>query len=143
MKVKEIMHNITKLPANATVVEAANVMDQKVIGSVLVEENNKLVGIVTERDIIRKIVARKQDANKTTIKEIMNSPIITIDAETSILDASNLIANNNIRRLVITENDKIVGIITANNIAKNLRYVMVKKVIEMSGSEHFRPDYNK
>ncbi|MBI5206628.1 MAG: CBS domain-containing protein [Candidatus Firestonebacteria bacterium] len=143
MKVEEIMHVVTKLPYDTSVTEAANVMDQKVIGSILVEENGKVIGIVTERDILRKIVAKRQNADKLTIKEIMNAPLITVEADTDIYDASKIIANNNIRRLIITEKDKIVGIVTASNIAKNLRYVIGKKVVSISGSKHFRPNYEK
>ncbi len=136
MKVKDIMHNVTKMPFSATVVEAANVMDQKNIGSILVEENKKVVGIVTERDILKKIVAKQKNADKVTIKEIMNFPILTIDSDTSVMEASNIIATKNIRRLIITEKNEIVGIVTASTLAKNLRYVMGKKVISLSSSEH-------
>ncbi|MEW6087766.1 MAG: CBS domain-containing protein [bacterium] len=141
MKVKEIMHNVTKLPLNTNVTEAAIVMDQKAIGSVLVEENNNVVGMVTERDILRKVVAKKLNADKVTIKQIMNAPLITVDSETSILDASGILAGKKIRRLVITEKDKIVGIVTANDIAKNLGFVIGQRVVNISKSSGFRPNY--
>lgn len=141
MKVKEIMKNVTKLSFNTTIAEAAGVMDQKAIGSILVEEKNKVIGMVTERDILRKVVAKRLNTDRLTIKEIMNAPLITIDAETNIMDASNIIATKNIRRLILTEKDEIVGIVTASDIAKNLKFVIAKKVIDISSSGgHFRSD---
>jgi CBS domain-containing protein len=142
MKVKEIMKNVTKLPFNTTIAAAAGVMDQKLIGSVLVEEKGKVVGMVTERDILRKVVAKRLNAERTTIKDIMNAPLITIDAETDILDASNIIATRNIRRLILTEKNEIVGIVTASDIAKNLKFVIAKKVVDISSTGgHFRSNY--
>lgn len=142
MKVKEIMKSVTKLSFNTTVAEAASVMDQKVIGSVLVEEKGKVTGMVTERDILRKVVAKRLNADRTTIKDIMNAPLITVDSETDILDASNIIATKNIRRLILTEKGEIVGIVTANDIAKNLKFVIAKKVVDISNTGgHFRPNY--
>ncbi|MDD5773579.1 MAG: CBS domain-containing protein [bacterium] len=142
MKVKEIMKDVTKLPSNTVIADAAGIMDQKVIGSVLVEEKGKVTGMVTERDILRKVVAKRLNADRVTIKDIMNAPLITVDSETDILDASNILAAKKIRRLVLTENNKIVGIITANDIAKNLKFVIAKKVVDISSTgSHFRPNY--
>lgn len=143
MKVKDVMHHVTKLQFNTTVADTAIVMDHKIIGSVLVEENNKVIGMVTERDILRKVVAKRKDPEKVIIKDIMNAPLITADSDISIEEASSIIANNKIRRLIITEKDKIVGIVTASTIAKNIGLITVKKILEMSSSEHFRPDYDK
>ncbi len=142
MKVKEIMKDVTKLPSNTAVADAAGVMDQKVIGSVLVEEKGKVIGMVTERDILRKVVAKRLNADRVTIKDIMNAPLITVDSETDILDASNILAAKKIRRLILTEKDTIIGIITANDIAKNLKFVIAKRVVDISSTgSHFRPNY--
>ena len=143
MNVKEAMHNITKLDADTLISEAAKIMDRKSIGSVLVEENNKVVGIMTERDILRKIVAKGIDPNKTTAREIMNSPLITADADTSIEEASDIMAKHGIRRLVIMEDNKIAGIITVRAIAENVRYSIGKRILEDKESEHYRPSYGK
>lgn len=142
MNLKEIMKSVNKLPSNTTIAQAAEIMDQKVIGSALVEEKGKVIGMVTERDILRKVVAKRLNVDKTTIKDIMNAPLITIDCETDILDASNILATKNIRRLILTENGTIVGIVTSNDIAKNLKFVVAKKVVDISSSGgHFRPSY--
>jgi CBS domain-containing protein len=137
------MHNVTKISSDTTIAEAARIMDQKVIGSVLVEENGNVIGVMTERDILRKIVAKGKNPEETTVKEIMNTPLITIDANSSLEEASNVMTKHEIRRLIITENDAIVGIITARGIAKNMRYSLGKRVLKNYKTEHYRPSYGK
>ena len=127
MRVKEIMHGVTKIPFWSTVSEAARIMDEKSIGSVLIEENRRVIGIVTERDILRKIVAKGKNPDKVKVKDIMNDPIITIDANEDILEASKIMDEKRIRRLIVVENGQIVGKITANSISRNLKYMIIRE----------------
>jgi len=124
MQVKEIMHNVLRISADISVSKAAAIMDEKLIGSVLVEEKGKAIGIMTERDILRKVVAKGKNPDYLTVKEIMNSPLITINADEDITEASRKMCEKRIRRLIVVENGKIVGKVTANSISRNLRYVM-------------------
>ncbi len=124
MKVSEAMHNVTRVNYMMTAAEAAKIMDAKVIGSVLIEKDRKIVGMMTERDILRKIVAKGRDPASTAVHEIMTSPLITVNSDSDLGTASRIMDQHRIRRLIVTEEDKIVGIITARNLAKNLRYVM-------------------
>lgn len=127
MQVRDIMHSATKISSNIGISEAARIMEQKLIGSVLVEENGKIIGIMTERDILRKVVARSKNPDELKARDIMSSPLITIDADASIEEASSLMDEKRIRRLVVTENGKIVGKITANEISRNLRLILAKE----------------
>ena len=136
MKVKEIMHPATKVPSDTTISEAARIMDQKLIGSVLIEENNKTIGIMTERDILRKIVAKGINPDKTKVKHIMSYPIITIDINEDVMEASKKMDQNRIRRLVVTEKGKIIGKVTVNSIARNFKYALARSM-----SAYTRPDY--
>jgi len=136
MLVKEIMHNVTKLPHHITISEAARIMDKKSIGSVLIEENNRIIGIMTERDILRKIIAKGKNPDEIKVKDIMNYPIITIDSNEHILEASKKIDDHKIRRLIVIENGEIVGKVTANSIARNLKYA-----IASHSSVYTRPEY--
>ncbi len=136
MKVKEIMHNATKISSESTISEAARIMDEKLIGSVLIEENSKIIGIMTERDILRKIVAKGENPDKLKVKDIMNQPLLTIDANEDIVEASKKMDKHKIRRLVVTENDKIVGKVTANSIARNIKYLSFRKI-----PVYTRPEY--
>ena len=127
MRVKEIMHHVMKIPFWSSISEAARMMDEKSIGSVLIEENGRVIGIMTERDILRKIVAKGKNPDKVKVKDIMNYPIETIDANEDIVDASKIMDEKRIRRLVVVENGKIVGKITANSISRNLKYMVVRE----------------
>ena len=140
MKVKEIMHQATKVPSDTSISEAAGIMDKKSIGSVLVEEDKEVVGIMTERDILRKIVAKGKNPDSTKVKDIMNYPLITIDADENILKAGEIMDENRIRRLIVTENGKIVGKVTANSIARNMRYMSVRDITS-GRKEYTRPEY--
>ncbi|MBI4010354.1 MAG: CBS domain-containing protein [Candidatus Aenigmarchaeota archaeon] len=135
MKVKEVMHSITKLPSHTTIVDAAIAMDKKTIGSILVEENCETIGIVTERDILRKIVAKGRDPSKVAIKEIASNPLITVDENATLAEASEKMAKQNIRRLVVTSGNKIVGVITTRDVSNNVNYLLAK------GATAYLPSY--
>ena len=126
MQIKELMHNATKLSSDTTISEAAKIMDKRSIGSVLIEENGKVIGIMTERDILRKIVAKGKNPDELRVKHIMSSPLITIDADEDVVKAGEKMDHHRIRRLVVTQNGEIIGKVTANSIARNLKYALVK-----------------
>ena len=136
MLVNDIMHNATKLPSDTIVSEAAAMMEQKSIGSVLVEKNNKIMGIMTGGDILRKIVAKGENSDVLRVKDIMSYPIITIEANEDIEAASRKMCHNKIRRLVVTENNEIIGKITANSISRSIKYLSVRE-----SPVYTRPEY--
>lgn len=143
MKVKEIMHAITRLPSYITVSKAAKIMDEKSIGSALVEENGKAIGVMTERDILRKVVAKGKSPDKMTLKDIMNKPIITIDAEDDVVEASKKMDEHKIRRLIVIKNGEIVGKVTANSISRNFKYLLLKEHTAYAKQEPYTPqEYN-
>ena len=130
------MHNVTKISSDTSVSKAANIMDQNHIGSMLVEKDDKVIGIMTERDILRKIVAKGKNPDILRVKDIMSYPIITIDANEHVLEASAKIDKHRVRRLIVTENDEIIGKVTANSIARNLKYSLTKGT-----SDYVMPEY--
>lgn len=142
MNIKDIMHSPTRVRSNTPIEEATKLMDQKGIGSVLVEENGNIIGMMTERDILKKVVAAGRKCGETIVKDIMNSPLITLDINAGIEEASNLMAVHHIRRLVITEKDEIVGIVTARDLAKMLRYSLGRSIKDLDFTHH-KPDYNR
>jgi len=129
MKVKDIMHGITMTGGDISVLDAARLMSKKDIGSVLIEED-ECIKIVTERDILKRVVARNRDVENTKISEIMSRCAHTIDSEKDIFYASDMLNKYNIRRLPVTEGGKIVGIITARDVAKSLAYISARKFQE-------------
>jgi len=144
MKIREIMSkNPVKTIVESTVSDAVKIMDEKNIGSILIEEDNRIIGIITERDILRKIVAKNRNPEKTQVKDIMCSPLITIDAEKTIEEANQLMDQNKIRRLPVEEDGNIVGIITLRDVSNNLKYSLGKSIIKDEGTNYYRPSYGK
>jgi len=118
-KVKDIMHGITVISPKASVTEAASIMDSKDIGSLLVEENGKMIGIITERDVV-KVVANGDKPDHVKVSEVMASKLQTIDANADIIEASEIMKIHHIRRLPVVENGKFVGMITARGVGESV-----------------------
>jgi len=100
------------------VLEAAQVMAEKRIGSLLVLEAEKIVGIVTETDLARKVIAAGLSSSNTSVKAVMNYPLIQIDINRTIRDASRLMAEARIRHLAVTEDNKMVGLLSVRDLVK-------------------------
>lgn len=128
MKAHDIMHQAVHVPGTLTVAAAARLMDQKRMDSVLVE-HGALIGIFTERDILRKVVARGLDPAKTHVADIMSYPLHTIDTDCDVEDASDLMEKHDIRRLVVTDKGKITGILSSTCIARNIKYITARRLM--------------
>ena len=100
----------------ASVLDATKEMKSERVGSIIIAENGKAIGILTESDILRKIVAEEKDAAKISVEEIMSSPPITIDINAPVEDAIRIMGKKNIRRLPVVEDGKLVGMITERDI---------------------------
>ena len=101
---------------HSTAQEAAKRMRSKKVSSlVVIEKGDAPVGIVTERDLVRSVCSRDISSDSVLIQEIMSSPIVTIDVDASIEQAADKMIQNKVRHLLITENDKIYGIITPSD----------------------------
>jgi CBS domain-containing protein len=102
--------------SRSTAQEAAKRMRSKKVSSlVVIEKGDAPVGIVTERDLVRSVCSRDISSDSVLIQEIMSSPIVTIDVDASIEQAADKMIQNKVRHLLITENDKIYGIITPSD----------------------------
>jgi len=101
-----------------TVFSAAQVMTKNDISSVIVTKNGDGVGIITERDILSKIVVKSKDPKKVQASDVMTQPLITVKPDSSIDDAARLMRDNNIRRLVVSDKNKIIGVISEFDIVR-------------------------
>jgi len=120
-KVKELMtKDVVTINKEKTIVEAAQVIGDKGVGSLVITDNGNIVGVLTERDIITKCVAKGCEPSKTKVSEIMSSPVVAIDPEADIIDAAKLMVSKMIRRLPVLEGGKLVGIITTYDLVKNV-----------------------
>lgn len=129
------MHRVTLVDGDRSIAETAKIMTEaattvtREIGSVLVAKNNEPIGILTERDILKKVVAAGLDPAVTKISQVMSAPLITVPADTGIGEASRIMIAKGIRRLPVTEGNKIVGIITTRDVTREMaaRFLSRKK----------------
>ena len=121
-QVRDIMEkNVITIEQDKTSLDAAEILKEKEISFLVIMENEKPIGIVTERDIVKKIAAEDKVASKTPLKEIMSKKFRWVTPDTLIEDAVQKMVNNNIRRLIVLESDKLVGVITQTNMTEFLR----------------------
>jgi CBS domain-containing protein len=117
--VKEAMkYNPVMVNPMITVFEAAQIMKKHKIGNVLVGENKHPVGILTESDILKKVVAEGKNPRDVLVDDVMSTPIIVIDPYVSLEDAMKTMGKCNIRRLPVMENNELVGIITQRDVLR-------------------------
>lgn len=98
--------------------DAAILMTDRRIGSIIVTERGRPVGIVTERDLLERVVSPCRDPCETRMKEIMSSPLITVPGDTNILEAMRKMREKDISRLVVMEGDRLIGIVSERDIIR-------------------------
>jgi CBS domain-containing protein len=120
---------------NPSALDIAKLMAKHRIGSVVVVEgdnrdnsdNKRPVGMITERDIIKKVTAQNKSADQVAVRHIMSSPLITVKSIDSIDTAAETIAGNRVKRLVVLEQDgSMVGILSVSDIAKKLAKILTQ-----------------
>ena len=107
---------ILSIDLESSVQEAAQFMVAHNIGSVLVKEFEEYVGIVTETDLTRKVLGKGLNAESTPVSEIMTSPILSLDCYLPVEEANRCMHKNKIRHLAVTEEEKIVGILSVKDL---------------------------
>jgi CBS domain-containing protein len=117
--IKEVMtRDVRACEPNATVAGAAKVMAQEDVGPVPIVEDGRLIGIVTDRDIVVRVVAEGRDPNATTVSEIASTKLVTVSPDDDLDEALKLLAERQIRRLPVVEGDRLVGIVAQADIAR-------------------------
>ena len=101
-----------------TVYRALEVMAEKNVGSVLVIDDERLVGILSERDYSRKIILLDRESRETAVAEIMTSKLITVGPETTVTDAMELMTEKRVRHLPVLEDGELVGLISIGDVVK-------------------------
>jgi signal-transduction protein with cAMP-binding, CBS, and nucleotidyltransferase domain len=115
--VRQLMTSkVVKVPAQATIIQVADLMKKSSIGSVLVTDGENLVGIVTETDIVHKAVAEDQNPHVTKVESVMSYPLVTIETHRYIPEAAEMMVQNGIRHLAVTEKGQVVGMISMRDL---------------------------
>ena len=118
MKVKEMMsRSVMSVDPDTSVIDIAKIMKDNNIGSVPVVKGNKVIGIVTDRDIVLRDTALAKDNQTLKAKDVMSQGISTASPEMDIHDAADIMAKKQIRRLPVVENDKLVGMLALGDLA--------------------------
>lgn len=124
--VRDIMiKDLLTISENETALKAAQIMSEKGVSSLIVLADNQPIGIVTERDFIKKICLKELQLSNVRVRDMMSRIRTSASPDTPIDVAVQRMVNNRIRRLPIIEHDKVVGIITVTDLAKYLRTILL------------------
>ena len=113
--------NVITVEHDKTALEAASILKEKDISFLVIVKESKPIGVVTERDFVKKIVAEDKQASKMQLSEIMSQKFRSVEPGTDIEDAVQKMLNHNIRRLIVLENETLAGVITQTDLAGYLR----------------------
>ena len=102
--------------------DSATLMTERGTGSLIIVDNGKPVGIVTKRDIIKRVVSEGKDPSITKIKEIMSSPLITTNRKTGILSAMRILREHHISQMLVLDGEEMVGVISERDLIKAVSY---------------------
>ncbi len=143
MNVRDIMvSRILTVPEEASVQEAACIMADSNVGSLVVTNVlGSYVGMITERDFVKRVAARGRSSVTTPVAEIMSTKLITVDEETSLAEAARVMEEHNIRRLLVTVRGKIRGILTNRLLLKHIRYNIAEGLVKRDQNTYHLNEY--
>ena len=118
--VRDVMSkNVKTVRPNSTINEVVRKMNKFEIGSIIVADGEKPVGIITERDILRRVLEVTVASEAMKAKEIMSSPILTIESQATTEEAATLMNSKRIKKIPVLEDGKLVGIVTSTDIVRS------------------------
>jgi CBS domain-containing protein len=108
--------DVMSMVSAESVLNAARLMNERAIGSVVVTEGGKMVGIFTERDVLRRVVAEHRDPAKTLLRDVMTSPVMHCRPKTPLEECGALMSEKRVRHIPVMEEGGLVGMITSGDI---------------------------
>ena len=119
IRVEEVMvKTVVTVDANKSAKDAADIMNRFEIGSLIVVKKDKAIGIVTERDLLKRVVSEDRDPKKTKVGDIMSKPLIVVEPATELEEAARLMFKMKIKKLPIVEQGKLLGLVTLTDLAR-------------------------
>jgi len=135
LKVRDVMvQEVVTVDENASVKEAVDILNELQIGSIIVLENGKAKGIITERDFLRRVIAEAKDVMNTKVKEIMTTPLVVVEPGMDLEEAVKLMFQNKIKKLAVVDANKLVGIVTLTDIAR-VEPLMIKMLKQLAAKQ--------
>jgi CBS domain-containing protein len=130
-QIRDLMTENPSSCAPATpVVEAAKVMAREDVGSIPVVDGGRLVGVVTDRDLVVRVLAEGRDPERTTVADVASSDVATVSPDESLDQALELLARHQVRRLPVVEGEQLVGILAQADVARHADEVQTGEVVE-------------
>jgi len=131
-QIRDIMEkNVITIEDDKTALDAAHLISEKDVSFLVIMKNNIPIGVLSESDFVKRLAADDKKASEVIVSEIMSSNFRWVEPETEIEDAIQKMLNNNVRRLVILDNSKLVGVITQTDLTEFLRdKLLVDKTIK-------------
>ena len=131
LTIKDVMvTDLVTVTVDLNVKEAVKVMNDFEIGCLIVVEDGKAVGILTERDVLKRVVEKGKDPEKTLVKDVMSKPLIVVTQEISLEEAIETMFKNKIKKLPVVKDGKLVGLVTFTDIAR-IQPVMIKTIKQL------------
>ena len=123
MLVKDVMtKNVMKIESSAPAKKAAELMAKYDIGCLIVMNDGKPIGIVTERDMLKRVLLQFKDLRMTRVDDIMSTPLIASNPETELAEALRLMNERRIKKLPIVEEDVLIGLLTLTDVVRSVGY---------------------
>ena len=127
-----MIKNVVTIEAGQNVLQAAVLMGEKRVSSLPIVSKGKLIGIVTEKDMVLRVVARGLNGKKLLVEEIMSYPVAVTSPETQLEEATKLMLSKGVRKLPVVEDGHVVGILSLTDVAKAYPevYSTLKKLVD-------------
>lgn len=116
--VADVMNDIISIDGESLVVDAAKIMIDKEIGSIIVTEEGNPVGIITESDMLARVIVAYRDPKKLLTKKIMTSPLVSIEKNSTILDAMRFLRDQDIHIVLVKDDGKLTGIVSEGDLIR-------------------------
>jgi CBS domain-containing protein len=119
LKVEDVMTTeVITIDENASVKEAADVMDQNEISCLIAVRKGKAIGIITERDLLKRVIVEAKNTKKTKVGEVMSSPLEVVASGTNLEKAVRLMFEKKIKKLLVVDKDNLLGLVSLTDIAR-------------------------
>lgn len=125
---------VYSISPDRSVYDALEELEEKNLGSLVVVENKKLIGVFTERDYARKVILKGRSSKETLVRDIMSSNSLFVNPDNTLDDCMQLMTDKFVRHLPVLENDELVGVISIGDIVK---YIIYEKDFIIGNLEHY------
>jgi len=138
LRVEDVMvKEVVKIDANVTIKEAACMMNKFEIGCLIAIGNGRVSGILTERDLLKRVVAEGKDASKIRVRDVMSSPLVVAEPKMDLGEAVKLMFHMKIKKLPVVEGKRLVGLLSLTDIARFQPQMLV--LIKQLAADHATP----